>query len=79
MTRFPVAAESGTASSGHSQRTRTSSVASTLVTAAQPIWWSRSGLASVSPSSPATIRGRCAVVYATPVISTRMNAATTDR
>jgi hypothetical protein len=54
-------------------------VASTAVTAAQPIRCWRSGLTIVSPSSSAMIRGRRAVAYTTPVTSTRMNAATTEK
>lgn len=79
MARFRVPTGSGPLPVGHSHRTRTRSVASTPVTAGQPIRWSRSGLAIVSPSSSAIMRGRSAVVYTTPVIVSRMKAATTDR
>jgi len=69
MTRLPP---------GHSQRTRTRSVESKPATAAQTTLCSRSGLTILSSSEPATMRGRCAVAYTTPVMSSRMNAATTD-
>ncbi len=41
--------------------TRSRSARSTLVTAAQPIRWSRSGFLTVTPVSSAMILGRCAV------------------
>jgi len=43
------------------QCTRSRSVTSTLVTADQPIWWSRSGFLTVTPASSAMTLGRWAV------------------
>src|SRR5215472_617437 len=78
MTRLPVPSPSSAEGSGHWQRTRTSSAASTAATAGQPIRCSRSGLMTSSPSAAAVIRGRSATVYAAPVISSRPRAVTTD-
>jgi hypothetical protein len=54
-------------------------VGSAPTTAAQSIRCSRTGLAIVSASAAAMIRGRFAVTYTMPVTNSRMNAATSDR
>ena len=51
---------------------------STAATPAQPIWWSRSGFTTVSPESSATMRGRHAPTYITPVTRNRVTAATSE-
>ena len=48
-------------------------------TAGQPTRCSRTGLTIVSPSSSAMILGRCAVAYTTPVMTSSVHAAITDR